>query len=148
MRTQWSICGFCELGRLYEFLAEQAGEDVSTNGKRGEFKQRCFRDVFYAKKGYRTALQDLFRRWFPSIMEFIDEVKYKDREHLACWMQRVESSFVINRVVKRFREEKPEAFILTIHDSIMAKEADIDTAVKCSERSFMPLGLHPRLDRK
>ena len=44
-------------------------------------------------------------------MEFINEVKANDREHLACWMQRVESSFVINRVVKRFKEEKPGAFI-------------------------------------
>jgi hypothetical protein len=138
----------CELGRLYEFLAEQAGEDVSTNGKRGEFKQRCFRDVFYAKKGYRTALQGLFASQFPSIMEFIDEVKYKDREHLACWMQRVESSFVINRVVKRFKEEKPETFILTIRDSIMAKERDIDTALKMIREEFHAVGLHPRLDRK
>ena len=77
-------------------------------------------------------------------MEFIDEVKYKDREHLACWMQRVESSFVINRVVKRFREEKPEAFILTIHDSIMAKERDIDTALKLFREEFHAVGLHPK----
>jgi ferredoxin-like protein FixX len=138
----------CEQGRLYEFLAEQAGEDVSTNRTRGEFKQRCFRDVFYAKKGYRTALQDLFRRLFPSIKEFIDEVKYKDREHLACWMQRVESSFVINRVVKRFKEEKPGAFVLTIHDSVMAKVTDIDTALKWFREEFHAVGLHPRLDRK
>ena len=138
----------CEEGRLYEFLADQAREDISTSKKRGEFKQRCFRDVFYAKKGYRTALQGLFASQFPSIMEFIDEVKYKDREHLACWMQRVESSFVINRVVKRFREEKPEAFILTIHDSIMAKESDIDAALKVFREEFHALGLHPKLDRK
>ena len=138
----------CEEGRLYEFLAEQAGEDVSTNKKRGEFKQKCFRDVFYAKKGYKTPLQDLFAGLFPSIMKFIDEVKYKDREHLACWMQRVESSFVINRVVKRFREENPETFVLTIHDSIMTKETDIDTALKVLREEFHAVGLHPRLDRK
>ena len=138
----------CEEGRLYEFLAEEAGEDILSSRKRGEFKQRCFRDVFYAKRGYRTPLQGLFAGLFPSIMEFIDEVKAKDREHLACWMQRVESSFVINRVVKRFREEKPGAFILTIHDSVMTKEADIDTAMKVFREEFHAVGLHPRLDRK
>ena len=92
--------------------------------------------------------KDLFRRLFPSIMEFIDEVKYKDKEHLACWMQRVESSFVINRVVKRFREEKPGAFILTIHDSVMTKESRHRHGVKVFREEFHALGLHPRLDRK
>lgn len=138
----------CEQGRLYEELAEEAGVDVSTSRARGEFKQKCFRDVFYAKKGYRTALQDLFRRLFPSIMAFIDQVKYKDREHLACWMQRVESSFVINRVVKRFMAGQPGAFILTIHDSVMTKQADIDAALRIFREEFQAFGVHPRLDRK
>jgi hypothetical protein len=138
----------CEEGALYECLAEEAGEDISSSRRRGEFKQRCFRDVFYAKRSYRTPLQGLFARLFPSIMEFINEVKAEDREHLACWMQRVESSFVINRVVKRFKEEKPGAFILTIHDSVMTKEADIETALKVFREEFHAVGLHPRLDRK
>ena len=140
--------GLCEQGRLYEFLAEVAGEDVSTSQKRGEFKQRCFRDVFYAKKGYGTVLQEVFCRLFPSIMAFIDQVKYRDSEHLACWMQRVESAFVINRAVKRFMAVKSEAFVLTIHDSVLTKHADIDAALRIFREEFHALGLHPRLERK
>ena len=139
----------CEQGQIYEYLAEASGEDISTDKKRNRFKEKVFSHVLFAKRNHMTnSLAKVFKTEFPSIHEMIVKAKQKDNAGMAKWMQRVESSFVIDRVVKRFIEERTDAFILTIHDSVLSKQEDADYIRNLFRQEFGSFGVHPTLKQK
>jgi len=139
----------CEQGKFYEYLADKADVDVSETDNRTEFKKQVFKHLFYAKwRDKDNRIVKTFRQEFPSIYSMIESVNYKDKARLAQWMQRVESAFVIDRVVKRFMDEKPNAFVMTIHDSILVKQDDAEFAKEVFQKSFRRVGLEPTLNSK
>lgn len=139
----------CEQGQLYEYLAEKVGEDLSDNATRNRFKQKVFSHVMFARKKHMgNPLAQVFKREFPSIYELVMDAKLKDRSRLASWMQQVESDLVIDRVVKRFMEDRPHAFILTIHDSVLTKKRDAKFARKLFMQEFGRFRVNPKLNVK
>jgi len=136
----------CEQGQLYEYLADKAREDISDNETRNRFKQKVFSHLMFAKRNHMgNPLAKVFKQEFPSIYELIMDAKHKDRSRLAGWMQRVESDFVIDRVVKRFKGERPEAFILTIHDSVLTKKDDAEFVRSLFQQEFGRFRVNPTL---
>ena len=139
----------CEQGEFYEYLAKASGTDISTDKKRNRFKEKVFSNVLFAKKKHMTnPLAKTFEAEYPSIYEMIISAKKPDDAGLAHWMQRVESSFVIDRVVSRFLEERPKSFVLTIHDSVMTKPQDADFAHDLLMNEFRQFGVRPTLRMK
>lgn len=139
----------CEQGQLYEYLAEKAGEDLSDYATRNKFKQKVFSHVMFARKKHMdNSLAQVFKQEFPSIYELVMDAKHKDKSRLAGWMQQVESDLVIDRVVKRFIEERPNAFILTIHDSVLTKKRDAKFVRKLFQQEFGRFRVSPKLNVK
>ncbi|MBB03191.1 MAG: hypothetical protein CMJ47_11130 [Planctomyces sp.] len=93
-------------------------------------------------------LAKVFKNEFPSIYELVIDAKHKDKSRLAGWMQQVESNFVIDRVVKRFIVERPTAFILTIHDSVLTKKRDAKFVRKLFMQEFGRFRVNPKLNVK
>lgn len=139
----------CEQGRFYEQLASAAKIDISDQKRRSQFKEQVFEQLLFAKwRGKDNLVVKAFKEKFPSILEMIRKVNYKDHTRLAKWMQKVESSLVIDGVVERFRLSDPEAFVLTIHDSILVKQKDAETIRGCFQREFGRFGVVPSLNVK
>ena len=128
-----------EQGRLYEFLMKNAQTTDRT-----EFKESFFRETFFGRKTSK-----LFCDLFPTIGKEIIKIKRKDYRRLAWIMQRKESKLIITKICGRIMREHPEAFIGTIHDSILTTPENVLTIKQIMSEEFEKIGLSPtiRVDR-
>ncbi|MEW4453070.1 hypothetical protein AB1L30_10370 [Bremerella sp. JC817] len=139
----------CEEGRIYEYMAQAVGIDISDSAARGSFKEQVYSELLYAKwRDSKNPLVVAFQAEFPSLFEMIRQVNYRDHRRLAQWMQRVEARLVIDGVVAKFAEERPDAFILTIHDSVLTKPDDAKYVGDLFRQEFGRFGVHPTLKQK
>lgn len=139
----------CEQGSLYEYLADKAGVDVSSTECRNKFKQKVFSQVLFARKKHmNNALAKVFEQEFPSVYAMIMDAKHRDRSRLAGWMQKVESDFVIDRVVRQFKVARLEGFVLTIHDSVLTTKHDATVVQRLFQQEFGRFQVSPQLNVK
>jgi hypothetical protein len=122
-----------ESGKLYDFLMEGEVD-------RGAFKEMFFRETFFGK-----TVSKKFRFLFPSIAKYLLEIKKKDYRRLAWMMQKAESNLVINRICRRLMNEYKDAFITTIHDSIMTTEQYVEDIKKVMLEEFKEFDLSPSI---
>lgn len=78
-------------------------------------------EVLFGKNDFRNKSDKLFKSCFPTIYNFIKLYKkqYNDYRILSYHLQRSESNFIFNKVVKTINNLYPHIKIITIHDSIM-----------------------------
>lgn len=129
----------CEEGQIYEHMA----------GRLGVLRESAKQEIvkcFYAKNGYRSTAKSVFELEFPQIGAFIRQVKTKDHKRLSRQMQVAERKFVIDTVCERLKRLKPDMFMTTIHDAVVAKKPDCDLVLSVMKESFAEKGVHPRLE--
>lgn len=129
----------CEEGLIYEHIA----------GRLGVLRESAKEEIikfFYAKNGYRSTAKSVFELEFPQIGAFIRQVKTKDHKRLSRQMQFAERKFVIDTVCERLKRLKPEMFMTTIHDAVVARKLDCDLIVTVMKEAFDQKGIHPRLE--
>lgn len=132
----------CQSGRLYEYLMDKA--DVKAG--RDEFKEMFFQVLFgRTSLMQHLPLADVFEEEFPSVVAVMKEIKRKDYHHMSSLLQRTESSFVVNRVVRRLMNEYPETFISTIHDSFVTTTEAVPIVKRIVLHEFAKLGLRPTI---
>lgn len=124
-----------EKGKLYDYLMEKAGEK-----DRSAFKEKFFRETFFGKKTSK-----LFCRLFPTVAEQLLKVKEKDYRRLAWMMQRTESKLMISNICRRVMEEHRDAFMATIHDSILTTEENVSKIRRIMSEEFAKIGLSPTI---
>ena len=76
------------------------------------------------------------------------ELKKKDYTILSKYLQKVESSFVINGFVRDCMDERPDMFVATIHDSVLVETQNLNWAREQFIKQFEPIGLIPTLREK
>lgn len=64
---------------------------------------------------------------------------------MSSLLQRTESSFVVNRVVRRLMNEYQETFISTIHDSFVTTTEAVPLVKRIVLQEFARLGLRPTI---
>lgn len=124
-----------ETGKLYDYLMNYAGET-----DRNSFKENFFRETFFGKRTSK-----LFCQLFPTIGEKIKQIKEKDHKKLAQIMQRKEAKLMISGICRRVMEESADAFIATIHDSILTTPENVPTIKKAMSDEFAKIGLSPTI---
>ena len=127
----------CQGGRLYQFLADKAGTT------RDKAKIEITEHILFGSIKYKSKVKSIFESEFPSIAQFINEMKAKSKgaRKLALLLQYEESRFVIHRCCSRIKQEKPEMFVATIHDSIVASPADIEYVKSIMQDEFQKMNL-------
>ena len=128
-------------GTLYSYLYTISGN----LGDPKNFKEKVFKEVFFGKNFYKTDLFKIFEEEFPDVAEFITKTKKKDYRLLSKVLMKVESYFVIERIIGGVLKEKPDNFISTIHDSFLLLKEDTDTLLKIIDFEFQPYGIKPSL---
>lgn len=131
------------LGKIYEYIAEKSKIEICN---RKLFKRKLFAEIFFGKnKTWETECSILFKGLFPNVYNIIKKIKQEDHTSLAKLLQRTESEFVINKVIKRCMNEFPEIPVFTIHDSIMtiSKYAEMLQSIMLEE--FNKIGIIPTL---
>jgi hypothetical protein len=83
--------------------------------------------VFFGKN-YPNKLDKSFQKIFPSIYQFIKDYKKikGDYRYLSYELQKLESDFIFNNVVKKVYNTSEEFIVITCHDSIICKKKDVN----------------------
>jgi hypothetical protein len=129
----------CEEGLIYEHIAGRLG--VLRESAKDEIVK-----FFYAKNGHRSTAKSVFELEFPQIGAFIRSVKTKDHKRLSRQMQVAERKLVIDTVCERLKRLKPDMFMTTIHDAVLARKPDCDLVLSVMKEAFAEKGVHPRLE--
>lgn len=132
-------------GELYEYLAEKF--QISLEDRR-LFKVKLFSEIFFCKNAWKTKYGELFKVEFPTVYSVIRKLKEKDYTALSKHLQKVESSFIINKVVRRCMNIDEEMFVGTIHDSLLVQPANAELVEQVIKDEFGPWGLIPTVKRK
>jgi len=102
-------------GLLYDDIIENS---ELTN--RSEAKEMMYKVLFGNNKSNKKE-NAIFKKLYPSVYEYICE--YKDLrdnyKELAHDLQRKESNFIFNNVIKEIFETYPDVTLFTVHDSII-----------------------------
>lgn len=103
-------------GLLYEDIINN-----STIKKRGDAKEMIYKVLFGDNLKDSKKLNKIFKNLYPSVYEYILEFKESRRNYkeLSHELQKMESEFIFNQVVKEIYETYPEIILFTVHDSII-----------------------------
>lgn len=102
-------------GTFYEFIMNSIGTDDRKLVKEMTYK------VLFGRNSLKSKSDKIFSELFPTIYNFIKLYKKDlgDYKALSYDLQRAESKFVFNTVIKRIINEYPEIKMITVHDSIV-----------------------------
>lgn len=129
----------CEEGQIYDHLA----------GRLGVLRESAKHEIvmfFFAKNNFKSTAKSVFELEFPKMAAFIRNVKENDYKRLARQMQTAERKFVIDTVCERLKRLRPEMFMATIHDSVVAQKSNCDLIASVMKEEFALRGVHPRLE--
>jgi len=62
-------------------------------------------------------------------------------------MQRAESKMIIETICNRIRTERPNTFILTVHDSLSCIPEDVEYVERVMKEEFAKQGMNPKIKR-
>ena len=102
-------------GKYYDYIVNRFGIKDRKVAKTMTY------EVLFGKNDFRNKSDKLFKSCFPTIYNFIKLYKkqYNDYRILSYHLQRSESNFIFNKVVKTINNLYPHIKIITVHDSIM-----------------------------
>ena len=102
-------------GLLYEDIV--ANSDIKD---RNEAKELIYKVLFGTNKAARKENR-IFKKLYPSVYAYILEFKdlRENYRELSHELQRMESEFIYNQVIREIYETYPEVVLFTVHDSII-----------------------------
>ena len=114
---------------------------IGAKGKDRDLIKKDFYNIFFGKLGrWNKELFKNFQENFPLLAEKIIQLKKKDHRTLAHKLQRTESDIVIHGAYLEFLETY-DRFALTIHDSIVCVEEDIEIVKGLLSKHFARYGM-------
>jgi hypothetical protein len=134
----------CEQGRIYQML-QLEGEPLART------KIRVLAAVYAGNHTLNPRLRQTQRQLrvrFPSVMKVVREMKRRQHSRLACLMQNIESTLMINRVCRRLLTDHPTIPVLPIHDAIATHPEHLDRVESIIKEEFAGIGLHLTIKRK
>jgi hypothetical protein len=134
-----------QTGEFYEYLSEKFNISLKD---RKTFKVKLFSEVFFCKNSWKSKYLELFKLEFPNVYEIIREIKETDHTRLAKLLQKVESNFIINKIVRKMMILRPDDFIATIHDSLLVHPENVEFVKDLIIAEFTPWGLIPEVKIK
>lgn len=130
--------GLCESRRLYQSIADHLGV---TRDK----AKRSVMVAFYGKPHHQNNAARALGERFPTVMAMIKRIKKDDYRRLAHVAQQIESGFIFGQVVSRIMHEKPDMFVTTIHDSLLAPVTEAVAVRQVMLDEFAKLGVQPQI---
>ena len=99
-------------------------DDIVANSpglKRCDAKEIVYKVLFGDNTKGNKKVNKIFKNLYPSVYEYILEFKEnkKNYKELSHQLQKMESEFIFNQVIKEIYETYPEIILFTVHDSII-----------------------------
>lgn len=101
-------------GKYYNYIMDFSGLD------RAKSKELTYK-VLFGRNMYNSKSDKIFKELFPTIHNFIKLYKkeFGDYKILSYDLQKSESNFIFNKVVREIMTLLPDISIITVHDSIV-----------------------------
>lgn len=131
-------------GKLYEYIQDMYFEHKGKVIDRLQAKNMCFK-IFYSKVDSYQPFKEFFGMLFPTLMEYINTKNSKSNSKLAIEMQKSESEFIIDSMVKK---ELKNVGInpFTIHDSFVVNKEEVELTMELIKETFKTkFGVVPQL---
>lgn len=151
-------------GKFYEYLEDKVKTSdnpiirnfLGPKSSRKELKSIVFVVLFSdnrfinspTRNGHQgSELKELFRSLFPNVYEIFRTIKKSQKENLALLLQNIEAYSILNLITKRISKERPDLFMLTIHDSIVTTVGNEDYVKRIMEEELIKIvGVVPEID--
>lgn len=91
--------------------------------------------LFFAKSHWQFRLKTKFCQEFPTVYSFIEDFKRSDHKALAIPLQKLEAGMVIDTIGRRLLDKGIK--FITIHDSLMVSERDVELTLNEMKQAFM-----------
>ncbi len=134
-------------GEFYKEISDLLFPNMAFNKK--SMKQLIF-TIFFSSNRFigqpEAKDKKVFSKILPDIYNVFKSIKMRDYKSLAHILQRIESIIIIENVVKRISDEKPDLPIFTIHDSVAATIGNEEYVASIIQKEVLKLtGLKVRL---
>lgn len=105
-------------GKYYQYLMDNSGQKNKKIIKEITYK------VLFGRNHHNSKYDKMFKSLFPTIHNFIKlyKQKFNDYRILAHHLQKMESHFIFNIVIKKIYQTDSKIPIITIHDSIITRK--------------------------
>jgi hypothetical protein len=138
-----------ETGTLYEHLYNLLYHVAPTPAQRKEFKTNEFFTYLYSNLQNKNVkpLRDIFITHFPSIHRLLTALKFQNYKLAPILLQRIEAYIVLDVIIPNLITQNPDIPLLTLHDSIISIEPNIDIIKSEMESTLLNyIGAKPTLD--
>jgi len=131
--------------RYFELVKEGLiYEDIIKNSKlkeRYEAKELIYKVLFGNNLKTNKKLNRIFQNLYPSVYEYILEFKDKRNNYkeLSHELQKMESDFIFNTVIKEIYDTYPDIILFTVHDSIVCSKSNYDKVKIIFDKHFKEL---------
>ena len=135
---------------LYEFIGKKLGYTTHDKQTRNIIKSQFFHTLYGPIKD-DDKVYNILKESFPAITETMFKLKNgksirkKDYGKFAINMQKAESKFILGEVLKRIWQLDPNTFVVTIHDSLLVKQTDIQVVSDIIKECFSERNICPQL---
>lgn len=147
-----------EIGKYIEWVAEGmfyekcAGAfNIETNSvtfDRAQMKKNMY-VVYYGRNQSSNDFKRIFKRIFPFVCRVFSSLKKKDHCYLPILLQAIEAHIVLDRIVGRITRERPDVFLVTIHDCVATIPEYVEYVHSLMYEEFVKaVGLPPTLKRE
>lgn len=139
-------------GRFYEKCLQRIGAKYSEvlDYDRKKIKEEVF-FILFSDNYHEGRFKKLFQETYPSVYKIMHIVKSGKGQHnlLAILLQAVESYLVLKVCIPRIQQEHPDAFLATIHDSIVCHSEYVESIHQIIEdEAKILIGFAPKLRRE
>lgn len=119
-------------------------DDIINNSQlktKPEAKELIYKVLFGDNVNAGKRKNKIFRDLYPSVYEYILEFKEnrKNYKELSHELQKMESNFIFNTVIKEIYETYPEIILFTVHDSIIFPKSYYDRVKVIYDKHFKNL---------
>jgi hypothetical protein len=120
-------------GLLYDDIIKKSNLKTKSEAKEVIYKVLFGDNVKSNKK-----MNKIFRDLYPSVHEYILEFKEmkKNYKELSHELQKMESEFIFNTVIKEIYETYPNIILFTVHDSIIFPKSYYDRVKVIYDKHF------------
>ena len=119
-------------------------DDIIKNSSlktKSEAKELIYKVLFGNNVKTNKKMNKIFRDLYPSVYEYILEFKEikKNYKELSHELQKMESEFIFNIVIKEIYETYPNISLFTVHDSIIIPKSYYDRVKVIYDKHFQNL---------
>ncbi len=104
-------------------------------------------EILFSDNKSQSSEKKWFKKEFPTIMAFVEEIKREDHNKLALLLQNIEAEAVLDIATKNIHKYDKNIPMFTIHDSIMTIKEHVETVERIFKESLLKItGFNPKLN--